>query len=628
MGLDGDMAFSSMRGALLLFLAAAAHAACTGGSPTWTTTPDSASVQTCLTSASSGDTVNISAGSATWSSQVSVSGKALTIIGATTCTGSGDPNVGGGVISCTDNTNITLSVDAALSVTASATTFVSISGVTWTINVSSSNGVMVLQGTHLQMSGRFHHNHVTMSTAGSVSMTMYAGYWLADHNFFDDQVSAGAGGVPFDCGGDFATHGYQNWNDPTVFGSTDATYVEQNYYTTTHTNTEGLFDAFYGCKIVVRYNTISGNEIGGWHGTDSGQFRGGVFGEIYKNAVTVSSLQLMNTRSGTMLFWGNAITGASNSSVSLQYYRLSNQIASQISTWGAAGAGLNWTPEATTFGSSCINGDDCATVNTLNAGDWQGGHLYAHNDVIGPTTNNASAGNYQNQGESCTAGSRPTFPACPTSNPPATVSDGGCTWTAVCGNTVSSPVPGKAGFCPANPDTACSTDATCSALSPGDTCSRFFDANGGVYPFRDQQGRGHNQTLLPVYEWLNSGTGLPSPVMAADNSATVQNRDYYLYTGSFTGSTGVGSGTLASRPATCTAGPGGNTNGVAYWATDQGNWNVSGDGSGQGVLYVCNPTDTWTVYYTPFTYPHPLIGTTTSPQGGPTSGFVISGVVH
>ena len=37
--------------------------------------------------------------------------------------------------------------------------------------------------------------------------------------------------------------------------------------------------------------------------------------------------------------------------------------------------------------------------------------------------------------------------------------------------------------------------------------------------------------------------------------------------------------TLANRPAICTPG-------VGYWATDQGNWNQSGNG-GQGQLFVC-----------------------------------------
>ncbi len=82
------------------------------------------------------------------------------------------------------------------------------------------------------------------------------------------------------------------------------------------------------------------------------------------------------------------------------------------------------------------------------------------------------------------------------------------------------------------------------------------------------------------------------------------NRDYYQQfgtnaeSGSFDGTKGVGEGLLSARTSTCTAGPGGNTPGVGYWATDT------------NTLYVCNPTNTWTTYYTPYTYPNPLQGVT------------------
>jgi PKD repeat protein len=55
----------------------------------------------------------------------------------------------------------------------------------------------------------------------------------------------------------------------------------------------------------------------------------------------------------------------------------------------------------------------------------------------------------------------------------------------------------------------------------------------------------------------------------------------------FNGTVGVGVGPLSSRPTTCTTG-------VGYWATDT------------KTLYRATATNTWTVYYTPYTYPHPL----------------------
>jgi len=98
----------------------------------------------------------------------------------------------------------------------------------------------------------------------------------------------------------------------------------------------------------------------------------------------------------------------------------------------------------------------------------------------------------------------------------------------------------------------------------------------------------------------------------------VENRDYYNAvsvnaqtspTSPFNGTIGIGHGTLANRPTTCTnltLQNGDTGSGVMYWATDQGSWNQSGDGRGSGVLYRCSATNTWTVHYTPYTYPHPL----------------------
>lgn len=98
-------------------------------------------------------------------------------------------------------------------------------------------------------------------------------------------------------------------------------------------------------------------------------------------------------------------------------------------------------------------------------------------------------------------------------------------------------------------------------------------------------------------------------------NAIAENSQWWTQrTGSFdgTGATaaggGVGCGTLASRPATCTTG-------VGYWATNQSCSDLTGlVGKSpttpiSGTLYKCTATDTWTSYYTPYTYPHPLRGT-------------------
>jgi hypothetical protein len=84
-----------------------------------------------------------------------------------------------------------------------------------------------------------------------------------------------------------------------------------------------------------------------------------------------------------------------------------------------------------------------------------------------------------------------------------------------------------------------------------------------------------------------------------------ENVAWWQHTSSFDGTSGVGCGTLASRPSTCSVG-------VGYWATDQSCSDLSGMTGVQpttqidGTLYTCTSPNTWTSYYTPYAYPHPL----------------------
>lgn len=120
-----------------------------------------------------------------------------------------------------------------------------------------------------------------------------------------------------------------------------------------------------------------------------------------------------------------------------------------------------------------------------------------------------------------------------------------------------------------------------------------------------------HQALDPIYAWTNTLSGSTATSVVGDNTTGLlaDNRDYFQQfgtfgePGTFDGTSGVGQGPLSGRPSTCSnANFPGSYPGPGYWTTDT------------QTLYVCTATNTWTVYYTPYTYPHPLtqgsLGTT------------------
>jgi hypothetical protein len=146
-----------------------------------------------------------------------------------------------------------------------------------------------------------------------------------------------------------------------------------------------------------------------------------------------------------------------------------------------------------------------------------------------------------------------------------------------------------------------------------------------------------HQYLIPIYMWnntLNTGSSGNATYLQNGDPVAQDNRDFYYDAGSmnpdcpnaFNGTCGTGYGLLSHRPASCTAGPGGTyftsptgSYGVAYFATDAN--------SGNGELYVCTSTNTWTPVYQPYTFPHPLVsGTSTSSSAPPAPTGLVSSV--
>jgi hypothetical protein len=128
-----------------------------------------------------------------------------------------------------------------------------------------------------------------------------------------------------------------------------------------------------------------------------------------------------------------------------------------------------------------------------------------------------------------------------------------------------------------------------------------------------------NQVRDPSYQAADSLPSTAGHTLTGDWAGVIPNRDYYVEsvnqsaqsspTSPFNGTSGTGHGTLTNRPATCATG-------VGYWATDQGSWNTTG--GEQGELFICTAANTWTISYSPYTYPHPVIaGGTTGTSDAP-----------
>jgi hypothetical protein len=287
----------------------------------------SSDVQTAINSASSGDTVQVPAGNATWTTAVTISGKALNLIGA-----------GGGATVITDGTG-----GGAISVNGcSSANFVRISGFGFQSQGShTSSGMINISGVTFSTGFRIDNCYFLISSAITRGITTSDAYGVIDHCAFNTTATSGSVQCISPWGSSDGTDGgftpWLHYAGNFTLGDSNAVFIENNSFTDSPSDagTEDCIDGYGGARIVVRYNSFT-NYSQGFHGTDSGNRRSIISFEIYSNNYVNNSsisLRAATIRGGTGVVFGNTYGGSQSwYGVTLMYYRACPAL--DHSTWG------------------------------------------------------------------------------------------------------------------------------------------------------------------------------------------------------------------------------------------------------------------------------------------------------
>jgi hypothetical protein len=193
---------------------------------------------------------------------------------------------------------------------------------------------------------------------------------VIDHNtFVFDRF--GCAIYPYGSHWDGQDYGDGSWAAPTGYGSSQFLFIEDNTFTHSQKNLQGMIDAYAGARFVARHNTIFNSLITN-HGTEStGRTRGCRAMEIYDNNYTGTNLNkfLGGSRSGGTLFHHNTISGywANSAEFSLQNFR--NFFP--FKPWGGADGTNAWdVNEPTVFFTGTAAANSSGTSVTVSGADW------------------------------------------------------------------------------------------------------------------------------------------------------------------------------------------------------------------------------------------------------------------
>lgn len=609
--------------ALILLLSAPVFSeAATIAAASCNNTVASPHVQNAINSATSGtgvgDTVTVPAGTCAWTSTVTFSGKSIKIQGAgrspdrASCTPSQTTYTCiSGLLKLIDWTTIATGNDPVGLSEITGFTFDSPAGA---VNCSTyGSGMLVFNG--VSMAVHVHHNTILYEGCWGISMKRASG--VIDHNIvyaykgfqhFLTAMRTGSAGTD--------TYGDESWNRASSQGGASNVFVEDNTFTADPSivanGVAAFTDHLYGGRAVHRFNTFVDGGVQA-HGTESGgRTRSYRHMETYRNAWSWSgpnAASITSFRGATGKLFDNAVTGTMSRFAGLNTFRAGPTSGDPT--------GYPWALCLRQIATSITSAAGIATVTVPLAHGIQPLSGAGSTPKAYMTISGADQSEYNGVGVKATKVTSTSF---------------------------TYPITGS----PASP-------ATGTILVGG-----AFDGNTDTkgYPCIDQVGAGTgdllsgdgpetanqvtpvgwpNQALDPAYcfnNQLNGSTVNDCGAVPQGSDVIIENRDFYNQKASFNGTSvhGIGRGTRAQRDA---AAPSASLN-DAWWSTDQGgNWNTSttetysalvGLTSGaDGCLDVWRGSAWVDCYYTPYTYPHPLVSATVPPAANAPGNLRIIG---
>ncbi|HEY7000624.1 MAG TPA: hypothetical protein VH330_02690 [Candidatus Udaeobacter sp.] len=281
--------------------------------------------------------------------------------------------------------------------------------------IDAPGGILHIDGSNTNGSTfRFDHCKWNNLKGGAVFDTVIG---VIDHNTFVlDKF--GCAVYPYGSHWDGQDYGDGSWAAPTDYGSSQFLFIEDNTFTHSQKNLQGMIDAYAGARFVVRHNTIFNSLITN-HGTEStGRTRGCRAMEIYNNNYTGTNLnsQLGGSRSGGTLFHHNTVNGYSGnlSAFDLQNYR--NIYPFQ--PWGGSDGTNVWdVNDPTVFFTGTAAANSSGTSVTVSGANWRTNQWAGY--TLRRTSDNCKSGSLNfgwilsNTSNSISYGSNPGYPTPP-----------------------------------------------------------------------------------------------------------------------------------------------------------------------------------------------------------------------